>query len=409
MTAECTLKVSNPAELIAAVPYLIGFHPADSVTVIALRGKKIIFAARHDLPERELPGDVVRSDAAEVAAVVAGQGVTGATVIGYGEPARVTPTVLRVAEALIRAGVPVLDELRVTGGRYWSYLCSDPECCPQDGRPCLPADSAIAAAATYQGAVALPDRKALVDQIAPACGAEQRAAATRAQRRMAVLYDRESHEAGFVRQVRRAGRAAVREAERRYRSGKRLTDDEVAWLGLLLMHIPVRDYAWERMGDERWWVGLWTDVLRRVEPMCVPAPACLLSFAAWRAGHGALARVAVDRAFAEDPLYGMASLLGDLLKLGVHPRAVAGWPDVEPLAAEGVVGGLVADAFAIDLEPSPCGRPSGDGDLSPAGGPQTGTPAWRIEVPRAGRAVVDERLGRRRSRPKRRGYRRRAL
>ena len=39
-------------------------------------------------------------------------------------------------------------------------------------------------------------------------------------------------------------------------------------------------------------------MLRRVEPAYVPAPACLLAFAAWRAGQGALARVAVDRALA---------------------------------------------------------------------------------------------------------------
>jgi hypothetical protein len=242
------------------------------------------------------------------------------------------------------------------------------------------------------------------------CGPDQQAAAARAQRRLAELSDREAHEAGFVRQVRRAGRAAVREAERRYRSGKSLTDDEVAWLGVLLVHIPVRDYAWERTGDERWWVALWTDVLRRVEPMYVPAPACLLSFAAWRAGHGALARAAVDRAFAEEPLYEMASLLGDLLTLGVHPRAVAGWPDVEPLGADGAVNALVADALAADADPWVGGGPGADVDPSPSRGARTdASSSWSVDVPRAGRAVVDERLGRR-PRPKRHGSgRRRAV
>jgi hypothetical protein len=380
MTAECTLKVSSPAELIAAVPYLIGFHPTDSVAVVAVHGKKIIFAARHDLPAERLPDDVARADAAEVAAVVAGQGVTGATVIGYGEPARVTPTVLRVAGALVRASVPVLDELRVTNGRYWSYLCSDPGCCPVEGRLCLPADNVIAASATYTGAVALPDRAALVAQLAPVHAPGQAAAAARAAARLAELYDRERHEGGFLRQVRRSGRAAVREAERRYRAGKRLTDDEVAWLGVLLVHIPVRDYAWERTGEADWWTGLWTDVLRRVEPIQTPAPACLLSFAAWRAGQGALARVAVDRALAQEPLYELASLLSDLLKLGVHPRAVAGWPNLAPLDRPG-----------------------------PGDGPQRAAAPWRVELPQPGRAAVDERLGRGPRRQKRRGPRRRAV
>ena len=45
------LAVRSPADLIAAVPYLLGFHPADSVVAVALRGRQIIFAARADLPE----------------------------------------------------------------------------------------------------------------------------------------------------------------------------------------------------------------------------------------------------------------------------------------------------------------------------------------------------------------------
>ena len=374
MTAECTFHVSSPAELIAAVPYLLGFHPAESVAIVALRGTRIVFAARYDLPAVDLPAAAGRQSAVEVATVVAGQGVTGVTVLGYGERARVTPTVLRVADALERAGVTVLDQLRVADGRFWSFLCTDPECCPDAGRPCLPADSAIAAAATYAGAVALPDRAALCAQLEPAPGPGRREALARAEARLAELCEREPRESGFLRRVRRAGRSVIRTAERRYRSGQRLTDDEVAWLGALLVHIPVRDFAWERTGAEQWWVDLWLDVLRRVEPVCVPGPACLLGFAAWRCGNGPLARVAIDRALAHQPGYEMAKLLSELLQLGVHPQAVAGWPAVQRFE-----------------------------------GPIPEPPPWRIDLPRPGRAVVDERLGRSRHRSKRRRPHRRAL
>src|SRR4051812_6763523 len=97
MTTESVIKVTTPAELIAAMPYLIGFHPAQSVAVVALRGRRIIFAARYDLPDPGRPGEQVRGEAAEVAKVVASQGVTAATVIGYGVADRVTSTVLRLA------------------------------------------------------------------------------------------------------------------------------------------------------------------------------------------------------------------------------------------------------------------------------------------------------------------------
>jgi hypothetical protein len=400
MTAECTIKVKTPAELIAALPYLIGFHPADSVAVVALRGRQIVFAARYDLPDPGRSAEAIGRDAADVAQVVASQGVTTATVIGYGTFDRVTPTVVRLAAALELAGVPVFDQLRVTGGRWWSYLCVDQLCCPEEGKPCLPPDSAIAAAATFSGAVALPDRAALVAQLAPT-GTVSSAGA---QERLGELFDRETHEAGFHRQLRRAGRSAIRDAERRYRSGRRLTDAEVAWLGVLLVWLPVRDYAWERTGESSWWISLWTDVLRRVEPLYVPAPAALLGFAAWRSGQGALARVAIERAVDQEPEYEMARLLLEFLQLGVHPGVVEGWPEI---ASRGKAGPSKPTSGETPSGPAARETPSvpGAGETPPAR-PRP----WRVDLPVPGRAVVDERLGRvRPRRPKRRGPRRRAL
>jgi hypothetical protein len=189
----------------------------------------------------------------------------------------------------------------------------------------------VAAVATFAGQVALPDRAALVARVAAVTGAERTAIAEatgRAEERVAELL---SGDAGSGRAVRRAGRAAVRDAERRYRAGRRLDDDEVAWLGALLVDVAVRDYAWERIGIEDWCADLWTDVVRRVEPDYVPAPAGLLGFTAWRQGQGALAYAAVDRALDADPEYVMAGLLAQILGLGVSPAAVMGWPPVDRL------------------------------------------------------------------------------
>jgi hypothetical protein len=334
MTSEHILKVRSPAELITAVPYLLGFHPADSVVVVAMDGRKVIFAARDDLPAPDASAEDARADAGHLAAVVARQAVDRARIIGYGEPVRVTPAVLRLAEALRRLDVWVDDVLRVRGGRYWSYECDEPRCCPPEGTPYSPEHSVVAAQATLAGAVALPDREALVAQISAVTGAEREAmtaATARAQARIAELADPEARGDGFARLVRRAGRAAVRDAERRYRSGRRLTDDEVAWLGVVLVDQQVRDYAWERIGSHEWGVTLWTDVLRRMEPAYVPAPACLLGFAAWRAGQGALAWAAVERAVDADENYSMAHTLQHLLGLGLSPAAVQGWPVVDRL------------------------------------------------------------------------------
>jgi hypothetical protein len=260
--------------------------------------------------------------------MIARQAIDEAAVIGYGEAGQVTPTVLRIADAL-RHDVRVLDVLRVTDGRYWSYLCDEPGCCPDDGTPYSPGHSVIAAEATYAGAVVLPDRDAMVAQFAPVTGVPRSlmvAATDRAEKRLAGV-----HEAESARYVRRSGRALVREAERRYRSGRLLTDDEVAWLGVLLVDPSVRDYAWERIGVDEWHLRLWTDVLRRVEPAYVPAPAGLLGFTAWRQGLGAQAQAAVDRALAADEQYRMALLLAEILDYGLPPSGLTGWPLVDRL------------------------------------------------------------------------------
>ncbi|MET8834030.1 DUF4192 domain-containing protein [Micromonospora sp. NPDC004540] len=354
-TERPRLAVRSPADLVAAVPYLLGFHPADSVVVVAVRGRRVVFAARGDLPD---PGADPGPAARHLAEVVARQGTDAATVIGYGPAARVTGAVDAVGEALDGAGLLVLDALRVTDGRWWSYLCAEPACCPPEGTPYDPAASAVSAAAVFAGQVALPDRAALAAQVSPLGGpvrVAMRRATVRAHRRLAGLAGTAAGPTGEAagrageaagpaeepagrageavgagpmdaRALRSAGLAAVRTAFRRHRRGERLGDDEVAWLTVLLTHLPVRDHAWSRTDGRDADIGLWTDVLRRAEPELIAAPGSLLAFAAWRAGHGALAAVALERVLGTHPGYSLAVLLDDALRRGLSPSELDGWP-----------------------------------------------------------------------------------
>ncbi|MFI2708607.1 DUF4192 domain-containing protein [Micromonospora sp. NPDC018662] len=350
-TERPRLSVRSPADLVAAVPYLLGFHPEDSVVVVAVRGRRVVFAARGDLPE---PGADPGPAARHLAQVVARQDADAATVIGYGPAARVTGTVDAVGEALDEVGLIVLDALRVTDGRWWSYLCEEPTCCPAEGTPYDPAASRVSAAAVFAGQVALPDRAALAAQVSPFGGPVRlamRSATVRARRRLAVLTGEppggpspggtasdgrpaggtpadatRSGDAPAARAVRAAGTAAVRAAFRRQRRGERLDDDEVAWLTVLLTHLVVRDHAWSRTDGRDADISLWTDVLRRAEPELTAAPGTLLAFAAWRSGHGALAAVALERVLAAHPDYSLAVLLDDALRRGLAPSELDGWP-----------------------------------------------------------------------------------
>jgi len=317
-------------DLLAIVPYLLGFHPADSAVVLGLRDKKIIFQVRGDLPP---PADVTVF-AEHYAEIVARQRATRAVVLGYGAGPVVTPVVLALRAALTGRGVPVVDVLRIADGRYWSYLCHEPTCCPPEGRPYDVASSPVAAAAVVEGCVALPSRKALEGRLAPVRGPARRAmdeATRRANQRMVELLEAEPKDPG--RALHRAGLAAVDAAVARQRTGGRLTDDELAWLCVLLVYLPVRDYAWESVGgDLGIHVGLWTDVLRRGAPELIAAPATLLSFAAWRAGEGAVASIALSRALDADPEYRMALLMSHALAGGVAPSEWAAAAQEQPTA-----------------------------------------------------------------------------
>lgn len=131
-TDASTVTVTSPTDLVAAVPYLIGFHPSDSVVIMAFRGARLEFAARHDLPLRpERAGSLAR----HLATVVARQGMSRIAVICYGTIAAADPMWYAVRDAADARGLQVLEALRVAGGRWWSYTCTNLGCCPSDGTP----------------------------------------------------------------------------------------------------------------------------------------------------------------------------------------------------------------------------------------------------------------------------------
>jgi hypothetical protein len=313
------------------IPGLLGFHPARSLVVVGAgppRGR-IQVTFRYDLPEPPDAGGAAKI-AAHAAAVLDRHQLTLAIAVGYGPGPMVTPVADALVAELRRADITLHDILRVENGRYWSYTCHDPNCCPAEGVPFDPAAHPAAATMTSAGNKALRDRAALAATIAPVGGlAEEsmRPAIRRAERHAADLI-REGAASGrkgaAVQRVIAEGLRAVSEAIGIYRRGGKIaSDDRIAWLAISLTDLRVRDDAWARMVPEHVeaHLRLWTDIVRRVPARYVPAPASLLAFAAWQAGNGALANVAAQRALAADPGYSMALLLLDAIGAGIPPSA----------------------------------------------------------------------------------------
>ncbi len=406
-----SLVIRSPEDAVSAVPYLLGFHPSESLVAVGYGGPHGTCALRSDLPRSA-------ADAAEVAERLAEMLVRNrfedVLLIGYGSGEAVTPVAEAAGLAIARHGLQVREMLRVDGGRWWSYLCGDARCCPAEGTPFDIRSTAVAAQATVAGQVAYSDRAELAATIAPYTGPARtamREATKRAEHRLTPptpsttappktteppnlrrpppsvtatpettehpepgqppptstatpettgcsdlrqspptpsgSATRKTTERPDPRQPRTPAEAAPGRwtPDQRVAKGvplvrdlltrlgqpdgaeaieKFLADDEyVAWLGVVLTHIRVRDEAWVRIDADRPEPhnALWREVLRRVEPPYAAAPACLLAYGAFLAGDGGLANVALDRADQADPHYTMASLLREVMQAGLPPTA----------------------------------------------------------------------------------------
>lgn len=293
--------------------------------MLGLGGRRcqVRFTARADLPPpgAEEAGELSRY----LTDVVAAQPVQEAILVAFGPPDRADPAVELAGKRLRERGISIREALRAHHGRYWSYACTEPRCCPPAGLPYNVSTSAVAAAATVAGCVALPDRAALERSLAPVGGVARismQQATTRAESRLEAWAAACSDSAALRRRLVEEGSARVRTALQRHGGDSRgLSDDETAWLCLLLTHLRIRDEAWLLCDDERRGahLSLWTHLVRRAEEPYVPAPACLLAFAAWQNGDGALASVAVERALHADPNYSMAELISEALTRGIRP------------------------------------------------------------------------------------------
>ncbi|WP_093168403.1 DUF4192 domain-containing protein [Sinosporangium album] len=311
-TAAPRLLLSSPTDVLVAVPYLVGFHPAESLVVIGLTGTPpqthLCLTTRWDLP---LPPDGLGA----LLPLLEREGISQVIVVGYGPGALVTPAVDAMRELARTAGIAVCDALRTEGRRYWSYICETAECCPVDGTPFDPTVSSVAAHATVGGLVALPDRATLersitgeIDPVARAAMRETTASITAELRGRLATHPRPDE---FAAEFVAVGLARVRSAIGSAGSGTPLDDEEAARLGLDLAVIRLRDEAWTLIDDdtEQAHLTLWKDLTRRLEPAFVPPAASLLAMTAWRRGDCAMAGIALEHALRIDPDYSMANLL----------------------------------------------------------------------------------------------------
>lgn len=293
MTARC------PEDLLAFVPVALGFVPEQSIALLTF-GPGPSFHARVDLP----------SDAGHVPVVVEAlvdpclrHAVERVVVVLYSHsPSAVRDLADRLESAFAREGIEVL-ELLCADGRRWFPMVSGRPLHLYDGVPYDVTAHPFAAQAVVAGLVTHTSRDALAATLRPDPGAVSAVSAELAGARPQAP--------PWIRSLtgRHARRGTVPQAP------------DLARL-LVSVHEPaLREAAWcdVRRADAREHVALWTSVLRSAPDDLAAGPAAVLAFAAWLAGHGALAWCAVERALESDPACGLAETVSDLLVAAVPP------------------------------------------------------------------------------------------
>jgi hypothetical protein len=313
---EHRLRLRSPADVAELVPYLLGFRPQDSLVVLALEhddgSDRVGVVARVD----RAPVD--SADAADALgqlfAAVCRNGAAQAIAVLYGSPPT-SDEVRSLRGAAHRARCGLVDVLTV-GERTWrSVLCRDTRCCPPGGHPLPSGPGELAAAATYAGMVALPDRASVEAILAPAPMAERELLRAGLAAEGATL-DR-SVAAGQAGRVERSAVRALFAASRRLGV---LTAAETCRFGVALRRAAVRDACWLAVDERRIdGDGLWRELARRLPDQYAAAPLFLFGWLQWRSGNGTLATMAAQRALTADPDYSAAALLHTAVQHGLNP------------------------------------------------------------------------------------------
>ncbi|UBU17817.1 DUF4192 domain-containing protein [Nonomuraea gerenzanensis] len=272
-----TIRLQGPADLIAMVPYLIGYHPHDGLLLVTVNHDIVTAISRYGLPEQAPAPDELISQAVQLLIRHASARVA---LIGYGPGERITPYMNAFSRKLTEQGIDIIDMIRCENGRYWSYLCSNPACCSPTGTSCDTGSNPAAAHAVLAGLVALPDQQVLRQTLASGQGRDREIMnAATAEARARARAEAKLNTRGFDDRYWFAeGVEHVHKCHEHVQAGRPIPAAELAWLGVLLTGVLVRDRAYtlyQQYGAE---VArrLWTEVTRRIDPAYAAAPTSIL-------------------------------------------------------------------------------------------------------------------------------------
>jgi len=311
--------VKTPHDLLAAVPFLIGYHPTDSLVLISVKSDSLEMAMRIDFPKNPPEGSYQL-----LASHLKRDNSEGALIVAY-EPANslAGPEVLHnVADAVASLDIPIRELMLVRNNHWRSLLCSDDKCCPPEGNQIEEfVNSRIAAEQVASGKV-LPfsDSEGLTHSISATILAKD------INWNAQVVGFRVDPDANNLNELQRDGAESILLLADFYSQNGFCKDyDLMARVLGRLSDIQVRDFALGCHTDQTinsYW-AMWRDLMRIAPPKFVAPVASVFASIAYENGEGALAHRALDRAIEDDPEYSLARLLRRIFSSGWPPSGFA--------------------------------------------------------------------------------------
>ena len=301
------LKVRRPDDLLAIIPYLVGFHPNESIVAAFIKSDRIVLTARIDLPP-ESAGDEL---AEQIDYLAKRHGAHALALVAYS--AASLPAHRLLTRLMDRLGNHRLSDVLYVGhGRWWSLSCAE-DCCPLTGTPFDLSSHPLSAAAVFAGLGTRANRQELEASVS---GPPQRELARLQGLATSMLTELEHRDDPGA-----AARLMTSLVDAAMSDPGVLDERNCLLLGLLVTDLHIRDLAWAliRLANAEKHVRLWGGVVAQVPPTLAAAPLCLLGIAAWVAGAGALLNCCGERLAQVDPDYSMGKLLCDISAQALPP------------------------------------------------------------------------------------------
>ncbi len=318
MNQVTRLRARNTSDLIAVIPYMLGFHPSESVVLLVLDGSEIVLTARWDLQ----PAEHARELPHQVNALMGRHPTYAVGFVLFSTDRSVGMSVLQ--SLVSRCTRPAAFAVITDGERWWESGDH-----AGVGEPVPEGVPPIVASAVVNGLSAVKARGELAAALEPLRGADPEVVSARTAMRARLRRRRVAERELLLTELRLLEPVADQQA--------------MAQAGLLVGTDRLWMHAWrgirrEGAAQQR---RFWQAALRVTLPADAAQVLSLIGVAAWLQGEGVVTNLCLERALELNPKACGVQFLDMLLTTGIPPS------DYETVFAELLDGGPDEHAYEV--------------------------------------------------------------